>query len=62
MKLPKSNTFMDMLMRDKDDPTKDGVKTRKIEFIVNYFEMERLKAALPSHSNQIVEIQRVGLP
>ena len=45
-----------MLMRDKDDPTKDGVKTRKIEFIVNYFEMERLKGGMPSYSNQIVEI------
>ncbi len=51
-----------MLLRDKDDPSKDGVKTRKIEFMVNYFEMERLKAAMPSYSSQVVEIQRVGLP
>lgn len=47
---------MEMVVRDKNDPTKDGIKTRKIEFIVNYFEMERLKAAMPSYSNQIVEI------
>jgi len=48
VKLPKSNTFKDMLLRDLEDPSKDGIKSRKIEFIINYFEMERLKATLPS--------------
>ncbi len=53
---------MEMLIRDKMDPSKDGIKSRKIEFILNYFEMERQKAMMPGFSNEVVEIQRVGLP
>lgn len=47
VKLGKSTTFLDMLMRDPVDPSKDGIKSRKLEFLFNYFELERQKASLP---------------
>ena len=47
VKLAKSNTFCGMVTRDMEDPSKDGVKTSKIEFIFNYFEFERQKSKLP---------------
>jgi len=58
VKLPKSNTFIDMLTRDLEDPSKDGIKTRKIEFIFNYFDFEMQKSTLPPKSveNSVVEI------
>ncbi len=56
--MAKSNTFCGMVTRDMEDPSKDGVKTSKIEFIFNYFEFERQKSKLPPKSveNATVEI------
>ncbi len=53
-----------MLTRDLEDPSKDGIKTRKIEFIFNYFDFEKQKSSLPPKSveNAVVEIQRLIIP
>ena len=40
LKMPKNNTFIDILLRDQVDPNKDAIKVKKIEFLINYFELE----------------------
>ncbi len=64
VKLPKSNTFISMLTRDLEDPSKDGIKTRKIEFLFNYFDIELQKSKMPpaAINNAKIDIYRLVLP
>lgn len=64
--MPSPTTFIQIMTRDQKDPSKDGIKVKKIEFMFNYFEKERLWHHTYSldevkKEEQSIMIERIGI-
>ncbi len=59
--MPFDHQFIKILTRDNDNPAKDGLKIKKIEFMFNYFQLEMELAGMNRQSTEkdFVEVQRM---